>query len=171
MVFDLLFSWQRSFPYVSVMLGNGTLSYDHDRDGRPTELGGCTALVRNALYDTFLLIRYSGNRLRVRESFTMYMFRFLQLQSLPHLVAKTRNCSSEKEVQCFLTVFFLNIFFTVVKLMVNVDWKQEWKECADITGLRLPIGYFFGASSATGDLSGMTQHLSGSNICRFREKH
>ena len=48
------------------MLGNGTLSYDHDRDGRPTELGGCTALVRNAIYDTFLLIRYSGNRLRVR---------------------------------------------------------------------------------------------------------
>lgn len=60
-------SWQRSYPYVSVMLGNGTLSYDHDRDGRPTELGGCSALVRNAVHDTFLLVRYSGNRLRVRE--------------------------------------------------------------------------------------------------------
>ncbi|XP_077943212.1 VIP36-like protein [Gasterosteus aculeatus] len=34
---------QRTFPYVSVMLGNGTLSYDHDYGGRPTELGGCTA--------------------------------------------------------------------------------------------------------------------------------
>ncbi|XP_038559404.1 VIP36-like protein isoform X1 [Micropterus salmoides] len=92
----------RTFPYISVMLGNGTLSYDHDYDGRPTELGGCTAMVRNAIYDTFLLVRYSKNRLT---------------------------------------------------LMVDVDGKQEWKDCADITGLRLPTGYFFGASSATGDLS------------------
>ncbi|XP_040011132.1 lectin, mannose-binding 2-like b isoform X2 [Xiphias gladius] len=38
-------------------------------------------------------------------------------------------------------------------LMVDVDGKQEWKHCVDITGLRLPTGYFFGASSATGDLS------------------
>uniref|UniRef100_UPI0037E712A2 lectin, mannose-binding 2-like b n=1 Tax=Semicossyphus pulcher TaxID=241346 RepID=UPI0037E712A2 len=92
----------RAFPYVSVMLGNGTLSYDHESDGRPTELGGCTAMTRNAIYDTFVLIRYFKNRLT---------------------------------------------------LMVDVDGKQEWKDCADITGLRLPIGYFFGASSVTGDLS------------------
>ncbi|XP_040898148.1 lectin, mannose-binding 2-like b [Toxotes jaculatrix] len=92
----------RAFPYISVMLGNGTLSYDHDYDGRPTELGGCTAMVRNAIYDTFLLIRYSKNRLT---------------------------------------------------LMVDVDGKQEWTHCTDITGLRLPAGYFIGASSATGDLS------------------
>uniref|UniRef100_A0A3Q0RU56 Lectin, mannose-binding 2-like b n=1 Tax=Amphilophus citrinellus TaxID=61819 RepID=A0A3Q0RU56_AMPCI len=92
----------RTFPYISVMLGNGTLSYDHDRDGRSTELGGCTTMARNAVYDTFLLVRYSKNRLM---------------------------------------------------LMVDVDGKQEWRECAEITGLRLPTGYFLGASSATGDLS------------------
>ncbi|XP_068167126.1 VIP36-like protein isoform X2 [Antennarius striatus] len=92
----------RAFPYVSVMLGNGTLSYDHDQDGRPTELGGCTALARNSIYDSFLLVRYSRKRLTV---------------------------------------------------LVDVDGKQDWKDCADITGLRLPLGYFLGASSATGDLS------------------
>ncbi|XP_037339210.1 lectin, mannose-binding 2-like b isoform X2 [Pungitius pungitius] len=92
----------RTFPYVSVMLGNGTLSYDHDYDGRPTELGGCTAMTRNAVHDTFLLLRYAKSRLT---------------------------------------------------LMVDVDGKQEWKDCADVTGLRLPSGYFFGASSVTGDLS------------------
>lgn len=58
---------QRAFPYISVMLGNGTLSYDHDQDGRSTELGGCTALVRNTVHDTFLLIRYSNNRFTVRR--------------------------------------------------------------------------------------------------------
>ncbi|XP_040011130.1 lectin, mannose-binding 2-like b isoform X1 [Xiphias gladius] len=95
-------SHDRAFPYISVMLGNGTLSYDHDHDGRTTELGGCTAMARNSVSDTLLLIRYSKNRLM---------------------------------------------------LMVDVDGKQEWKHCVDITGLRLPTGYFFGASSATGDLS------------------
>lgn len=56
---------QRSFPYVSVMLGNGTLSYDHDLDGRSTELGGCSAMTRNSVYDTSLLLRYSKNTLTV----------------------------------------------------------------------------------------------------------
>ncbi|XP_034398032.1 lectin, mannose-binding 2-like b isoform X2 [Cyclopterus lumpus] len=95
-------SLDRMFPYVSVMLGNGSLSYDQEYDGRPTDLGGCSAAIRNSIYDTFLLVRYSKNRLTLR---------------------------------------------------VDVDGKQEWKDCADITGLRLPSGYFFGASSATGDLS------------------
>ena len=53
------------YPYVSAMLGNGTLSYDHERDGRPTEIGGCTAMVRNVNHDTFLLIRYIRSRLTV----------------------------------------------------------------------------------------------------------
>jgi len=56
---------QRMFPYVSVMLGNGSLSYDQDYDGRHTDLGGCTAAIRNSIYDTFLLVRYSRNRLTV----------------------------------------------------------------------------------------------------------
>ncbi|KAM4616752.1 lectin, mannose-binding 2-like b [Polymixia lowei] len=93
---------ERVFPYISAMLGNGTLTYEHDHDGRPTELGGCTAQVRNVNHDTFVLMRYSKNTLTV---------------------------------------------------MTDVDGKQEWKECAEITGLRLPLGYYFGASSVTGDLS------------------
>lgn len=38
--------------------------------------------------------------------------------------------------------------------MVDVDDKNDWKECIDIGGVRLPTGYYFGASAATGDLSG-----------------
>lgn len=45
--------------------------------------------------------------------------------------------------------------------MVDVDDKNEWKECIDIGGVRLPTGYFFGASAATGDLSGRSQLSSG----------
>ncbi|MGH0192851.1 UNVERIFIED_CONTAM: hypothetical protein FKN15_031923 [Acipenser sinensis] len=47
------------------MVGNGSLSYDHDRDGRPTELGSCTALVRNLNHDSFLVVRYVRRRLTV----------------------------------------------------------------------------------------------------------
>ncbi|XP_041691768.2 VIP36-like protein isoform X1 [Coregonus clupeaformis] len=95
-------STQRVFPYVSGMVGNGTLAYEHDRDGQSTELGGCTALVRNIPHDTFLLIRYTKNRLTIQ---------------------------------------------------IDVDGKQQWRDCLDLPGVRLPQGYFFGASSVTGDLS------------------
>uniref|UniRef100_H3C591 Lectin, mannose-binding 2-like a n=1 Tax=Tetraodon nigroviridis TaxID=99883 RepID=H3C591_TETNG len=56
---------ERIFPYVLAMVGNGTISYDHERDGRPTELGGCNAMVRNLKHDTFLFIRYIRRRLTV----------------------------------------------------------------------------------------------------------
>lgn len=56
---------QRVFPYVSAMVNNGSFTYDHDRDGRPTELGGCTAMVRNLNHDTFLVIRYVKRRLTI----------------------------------------------------------------------------------------------------------
>uniref|UniRef100_A0AAV2MP63 L-type lectin-like domain-containing protein n=1 Tax=Knipowitschia caucasica TaxID=637954 RepID=A0AAV2MP63_KNICA len=84
------------------MLGNGTLAYEHDKDGRSTELGGCTSMIRNSLHDSFLLIRYTRNQLT---------------------------------------------------LMTDVDGKQTYKDCASVSGLRLPLGYFLGASSATGDLT------------------
>ncbi|XP_054648302.1 vesicular integral-membrane protein VIP36 isoform X2 [Dunckerocampus dactyliophorus] len=95
-------SADRSFPYVSAMVNNGSLSYDHGKDGRSSELGGCSAEIRNRESDTYLAIRYSKSRLTV---------------------------------------------------MLDVDDKNEWKECIDIGGVRLPTGYYFGASAATGDLS------------------
>ncbi|XP_077119004.1 VIP36-like protein isoform X2 [Ranitomeya variabilis] len=93
---------QRIFPYVSAMVSNGSLTYDHTRDGRPTELGGCTAMVRNLNHDTFLVIRYVKRRLTI---------------------------------------------------MIDIDGKQEWRDCLDVPGVRLPRGYYFGASAATGDLT------------------
>uniref|UniRef100_A0A8K9XFG8 Lectin, mannose-binding 2 n=1 Tax=Oncorhynchus mykiss TaxID=8022 RepID=A0A8K9XFG8_ONCMY len=95
-------SIQRSFPYISAMVNNGSLPYDHGNDGRTSELGGCSSEIRNKDHDTYLAIRYSKGRLTV---------------------------------------------------MIDIDDKNEWKECIDIGGVRLPTGYYFGASAATGDLS------------------
>ncbi|XP_017263400.1 lectin, mannose-binding 2-like a isoform X2 [Kryptolebias marmoratus] len=93
---------ERIFPFVLAMVGNGSISYDHERDGRPTELGGCNAMVRNLKHDTFLFIRYVRRRLTV---------------------------------------------------MIDIDGQHEWRDCLDIPGVRLPQGYYFGASAITGDLS------------------
>lgn len=56
-------------PYVSAMVSNGSLHYDHDSDGTHTQLGGehtgCEAKFRNKDHDTQLLIRYVGDKLSV----------------------------------------------------------------------------------------------------------
>jgi len=52
-------------PYVSAMINNGSLSYDHDRDGTHTMLGGCEVKFRNFNHETWLAIRYENNKLTV----------------------------------------------------------------------------------------------------------
>lgn len=47
------------------MVNNGTVKYDHGKDGRSSELGGCSAEIRNRDHDTYLAIRYSKERLTV----------------------------------------------------------------------------------------------------------
>lgn len=45
------------------MINNGTLHYDHDKDGTHTELAGCEAKLRNVYYDTNIAIRYEKDTL------------------------------------------------------------------------------------------------------------
>ncbi|CAG9819269.1 unnamed protein product [Phaedon cochleariae] len=52
-------------PYISAMINNGSLSYDHDRDGTHTQLAGCEAKFRNLNYDTHISIRYEKDTLTV----------------------------------------------------------------------------------------------------------
>ncbi|XP_053690729.1 vesicular integral-membrane protein VIP36 [Sabethes cyaneus] len=56
-------------PYISAMVNNGSLSYDHDRDGTHTELAGCEAKFRNVDYDTLISIRYENDVLTVSTDF------------------------------------------------------------------------------------------------------
>lgn len=46
-------------------------------------------------------------------------------------------------------------FAALFQIMTDIEGKQEWKDCLDMPGVRLPQGYYFGVSSATGDLSGL----------------
>ncbi|XP_043940313.1 VIP36-like protein [Protopterus annectens] len=100
---------ERVFPYISAMINNGSLSYDHDNDGRPSELAGCSASIRNVKHDTFLVIRYVKSRLTI---------------------------------------------------MMDIEGKNEWKDCVDVAGVRLPQGFYFGVSALTGDLSDIHELIS-----------
>jgi len=52
-------------PYISAMVNNGSISYDHDRDGTNTMLGGCEVKFRNMQHETWIAIRYENDRLTV----------------------------------------------------------------------------------------------------------
>lgn len=84
------------------MVNNGTLTYDHDRDGTHTQLAGCEAKFRNVDYDTLISIRYEND---------------------------------------------------VLTVSTDIENKNEWKQCFRVEGVKLPTGYYFGASATTGDLS------------------
>lgn len=47
------------------MINNGTLHYDHDRDGTHTALAGCESPFRGRETDTLVAIRYQNDRLTV----------------------------------------------------------------------------------------------------------
>lgn len=60
------------------MINNGSLHYDHDRDGTHTELAGCEVKVRNLPTETHVLIRYTGNTLtgkfNINKSLGIFLF-------------------------------------------------------------------------------------------------
>ncbi|XP_041371242.1 vesicular integral-membrane protein VIP36-like [Gigantopelta aegis] len=89
-------------PYVSAMVSNGSLQYDHDTDGTITQIAGCEAQFRNKPYETFVAIRYQSN---------------------------------------------------ILKVSLDIDNKNGWKECFTVPNVKLPIGYYFGVSAATGELA------------------
>ena len=47
------------------MVNNGSISYDHDRDGTHTMLGGCEVKFRNMQHETWMAIRYENDKLTV----------------------------------------------------------------------------------------------------------
>ena len=47
------------------MVNNGSLGYDHDKDGTHTMIAGCEAPFRNKDYDTYVAVRYQNYKLTV----------------------------------------------------------------------------------------------------------
>ncbi|KAK5986166.1 L-type lectin [Trichostrongylus colubriformis] len=62
-------------PYISAMVSDGSLHYDHDRDGTHTQLGGentgCEAKFRNKDYETQILLRYVDDTLSPKLKYVL----------------------------------------------------------------------------------------------------
>lgn len=52
-------------PYVSAVVNDGTIDYDHDSDGTSQQLSGCQSFFRNVDYDTYVRILYRKQVLKV----------------------------------------------------------------------------------------------------------
>jgi mannose-binding lectin 2 len=47
-----------------------------------------------------------------------------------------------------------------VSVSTDIENKAAWKECLSVQGVRLPTGYYFGITAATGDLSDIHDIMS-----------
>ena len=56
---------KHTHPYLSAMVNNGSLAYDHDKDGSLTMIGGCEVKFRNLQHETWLAVRYEDDKLTV----------------------------------------------------------------------------------------------------------
>merc|ERR1719326_158768 len=51
--------------YISAMVNDGTIDYDHDQDGTHQQMASCSAEIRNLEHDTFARILYRENTLKL----------------------------------------------------------------------------------------------------------
>lgn len=52
------------------------------------------------------------------------------------------------------------MFIDLVAVSTDMENKAAWKECFSVRGIRLPTGYYFGITAATGDLTDAHDVLS-----------
>jgi hypothetical protein len=52
-------------------------------------------------------------------------------------------------------ILYENIGNKFFQVSTDFEGKNAWKLCFAVDGVRLPTGYYFGVSAATGDLSGL----------------
>ncbi|KAG9510689.1 VIP36-like protein [Fragariocoptes setiger] len=53
-------------PYISGMINNGTMHYDHDMDGTHSELAGCECKFRGSDHETRALITYYNDEITIK---------------------------------------------------------------------------------------------------------
>ena len=102
------------------MINNGSLHYDHDRDGTHTTIGGCEVKFRNFNHDTHIAIRYENDV----------------------LTGKASRFDTSIKMSKYFTVTF--------SVSHDLDNRRAWTPCFSVSGVKLPTGYYFGASAATG---------------------
>lgn len=57
-------------------------------------------------------------------------------------------------IPCNLVILII-INYNKLKIFIDVKGIGMWEECLIVDGVKLPTGYYFGITAATGDLSGL----------------
>uniref|UniRef100_A0A1I7WUI5 L-aminoadipate-semialdehyde dehydrogenase-phosphopantetheinyl transferase n=1 Tax=Heterorhabditis bacteriophora TaxID=37862 RepID=A0A1I7WUI5_HETBA len=118
-------------PFISAMVSDGSLHYDHDKDGTHTQLGG---------EHTGIIYEHILTSVKEMQS---YLFKYFYVIGCE---AKFRNREHETQLLIrYVVVVFL--------IFTDISDKKEWKLCMSVNNVQLPTGYYFGMSAATGDLS------------------
>lgn len=75
------------------MINNGSMHYDHDRDGTHTTIGGCEVKFRNFAHDTYVAIRYENDVLTGNWYFNILASCGLSISFAPklHMIWTTRG--------------------------------------------------------------------------------
>ncbi|KAL7981352.1 hypothetical protein Chor_002248 [Crotalus horridus] len=123
---------QRVFPYVLAMVTNGSLVYDHERDGRPTELGGCTAIVRNLEHDTFLVLLDIDGKHEWRDCLDIpgvHLPRgyFFGISSVTGDLSVETPMEPLSGLALFLIIFF-SLVAIVFAIVIGVIVYNKWQE-------------------------------------------
>ena len=114
---------QHEHPFISAMVNNGSLHYDHDRDGTHSQISGCHCEFRAQPHNTYAIISYMDGVLAVSVPFP------------------PRVCPGHPSPPPLLQVH------------TSVDGTNDWNECFVVDNINLPTGYYFGFTAATGELA------------------
>ena len=95
------------------MVNNGSISYDHDRDGTHTMLGGCEVKFRNMQHETWIAIRYENDKLTVSHDLKN------KRAWPPVLVSRESNFQPDTSLDCLplLEILVMLKMFLALKLM------------------------------------------------------
>ena len=114
---------EHSFPYVSAMLGDGSLGYDHVNDNKASVAGhGCEANVR-------------GSSEPVKARLTYYKNHILQVSL----------CISLPPILKYL-------YIVCEQLSLSGGGSTEWQTCFVLSNVTLPEPGYIGVTARTGEL-------------------
>ena len=99
----------------------------------------------------------------VEKSLKHYIFLFACYSTLSGIFKSIILCPIKEMVTLIMlkrifkrTLLNINIslFGCYLQVSIDIENKNEWKECFSVKGVRLPTGYYFGATATTGELAG-----------------
>lgn len=111
------------FPYVMAMLGDGQTTYDQANDGKANELAGCSVC--------------TPSRPRMLHPTDLYVSQARGLRNAAHPTKARITYFQEKSLK--------------VELMYKRE--DEWQDCFEVPGIKLPSVTYLGFSAHTGELS------------------